>query len=438
MTLKRAVRRFQVNPKVTLVVEEYPGAVSTALGFWIHRGSRSEPRALSGATHLAEHMFFKGTRQHEADELSRLVEMHGGDVNAFTDREYTCFHSWIPAERTEVAFNVLTEMLYDSLFDAEEFDKEREVVAQEIRASEDSAEEEFLEGLWESPWGDHPLGRRVGGFSKQIRKLKRDRVESYVREQMLTAPQVVSVVGPLPAAEVLDLLKRALKRAEGMRWGSMIRKLCHAPRQAPPRFARTYHARSKLERFDSEQVHLGFQWPAVNITSPFEVHTSALSNMIGGGASSALFQEIREKRGLAYTVYAQYSSFLDAGLFSIVVQTDPKKVLEAAKVCGEICRAYAAGINDEEFRFSRGQLEGSTVLSFEGLHNRMESLGRQVLMLDQVYTFEKTRDEIRRMKKEEVEMIARGLSKTPCTFVLGPLKQRDLGKIVSAWEGKAR
>lgn len=432
----RRVRRFHLTPKIKLLVEENPGAVSAALGFWIGCGSRHEPASLHGATHLAEHMFFKGTSQHSAEELSRVLEQFGGDLNAFTDREHTCFHAWVPAERTGMAFNLITEMLYDSLFDETEFRKERGVVVQELRSYEDSAEDEFADGLIEVPWRGHALGRRIGGFARHVREMKRAPFVRYITEDFLAAPLVISVASPLPAEEIKSQVKEALARARGFRWGKAIDGRVRVPASTPPSMGRQLDARSQLRRFDSDQVQLGFVFPAASIRSKDEVYWSGLSNLMGGGAGSALFREIREVRGLAYSTYAQYSAYSDAGNFALVVTTDKKRLIETAQVCGEVCRRYAKGTPEGELEFSKSQLEGAAVMSYEGIHNRMDALGRQELIFNKQIGLAQNRREIREMTLKGLNRIADELNRTPCIYALGPVKPGDLRKILTAWNGK--
>jgi len=432
----RTFTRFQLTPKIRLLVEENPGAVSAALGYWVGCGSRHESRALHGATHLAEHMFFKGTSQHSAEELSSILERFGGDLNAFTDREYTCFHAWVPAERTSLAFNLITEMLYDSLFDEDEFRKERQVVVQELRGYEDSAEDEFGDALLEVPWRGHALGRRIGGYAREVRKLEHGPFVKYIHEEFLAAPIVISVASPLPAKEVRLQVLDALNRVRSLRGGRAIDQRPRRARITAPSMGRSLVARSHVRSFEAEQVQLGFVFPAHGIRDPREVYWSALSSLLGGGASSALFREIREVRGLAYSTYSQYSAFGDSGLLGLAVATDKKRLLENAQVCGEICRRYAKGVPEGELDFVKTQLEGATYMSYEGIHNRMDTMGRQELIYGRQLGLSESLEEIRSMTARGLANVAKELARTPCVIALGPVTARDQAKILAAWNGR--
>jgi predicted Zn-dependent peptidase len=429
------VSRFQLTPKIRLLVEENPGAVSAALGFWVGCGSRHEPASLHGATHFAEHMFFKGTSQHSAEELSRILEIFGGDLNAFTDREHTCFHAWVPAERTSIAFNLISEMLYGSIFDEKEYRKERHVVVQELRGYEDSADDEFGDGMLEVPWAHHALGRRIGGYSRDVRKLEREPFLKHIRDRFLAAPVVISVASPLPAEEIRAQVKSALNRARGLRFGFAIDQKARRLASTTPTMGRSLVARSVVRKFDAEQVQLGFVFPAASATSQQEVYYSALSNLLGGGASSALFREIREERGLAYTTYSQYIAYSDAGLLGLVVATDKKNLLDNAKVMGEICRRYAKGVSEAELEFVKSQLEGAIFMSYEGIHNRMDTMGRQEHLFGRQLSLADELRAIRAMTAEGLAKVAVGLARTPCVYALGPVSERDKLRLLDAWAG---
>lgn len=428
------VSRFVLSPHIRLVVEEQPQAVSSAVGFFVGCGSRHENKAFHGLTHLAEHLFFKGTTKRNAEEISIALERYGGELNAYTDRECTTFHAWVPAQRLSEALTLLTEMVFDSVFDREEFEREREVVVQELSGYEDSPDDEFQDASLEVPWGNHSLGRRIGGFAAQLRHARHSQLISHVQNNFLRAPMVLSVVSPFPADKVRRLAMMALRDAEDFTWGAQLKGRGKKLQFTAPNLPTPWAARSQVKRFDSDQVQLGFFYPAVRIEDPHEVVWSALGILLGGGASSKLYRVVRERAGLAYAIQAQLHAFSDSGLLGGFFATSPKNLLKATQLSAQVCRDLAAGVSAEDVDFVRGLLEGSIYMSFEGVNTRMEALGRQELFLGKPISLNQALLELRKVKQQSLNTAAKVLRKTPCIFALGKLRQSQLRALLRAWQ----
>ena len=436
-TLKRITYRFSPTPRIQVVAERNPGALSSAIGIFVGCGSRRESAPFHGVTHLAEHLFFKGTSRHSAEQISSKIERHGGEINAFTDREATAFHTWIPVEQTEMALELLFEMLFDSLIDPREFEREKHVVLQELRSYADSPDEEFSDRILEVAFNNHPLGKRIAGFPQVVKNLSHKKVVKYIEEQFLRSKIVVSIVSPLKEEKVKEIVRRTLKKSSQWRWGHLLKKSARRFVETPPQISSDLFRRSEMKRFDADQVQFGFMFPAVSLKDKNEVLWSALGNLLGGGSSSLLFREVREKRGLAYTTQAQLYSFSDVGMLQGYLATDPKKLLEAVAVAGETCRRLAAGVTLEDLEFVKSMMEGSVYMSYDGINNRMESLARQELIFGKPYTVREAIREVHAINKKDFDKAAQTLLSTPCFFALGPVSQRDLARIHKAWKGNS-
>ncbi|MBS1984222.1 MAG: insulinase family protein [Bdellovibrionales bacterium] len=430
-----AATRYRAAPGLRVVTERHAGSLSAAVGIFVGYGSRNEPLKWHGATHLAEHLFFKGTSKHSAEEISTLVERHGGEINAFTDRELTAFHAVVPADQTEMALELLFEMIFDSLFDPKEFDREKSVVLQELRSYADNPDEEFGDSLLEIGLAKDSLGRRIAGFPKEVSRLTRKQVIEHIADNFLRSEIVVSVVSPLKEDKVKEIIRRILRKADTWRWGNMLKRRGKRPVVKSPVLPADMSKRSSLRRFRADQMQFSFMFPAVSLRDHREVYWSALANLLGGGSSSKLFREVRERRGLAYSTHAQLYTYSDVGLLSGYLATNPKRWFEAVSVAGEACRSLAAGIAEEDLDFVKSMMVGGILMSYDGINNRMESLARQELLLRRTYTLKQAVREVQDMTKKDIDRVAKALAVTPCFAALGPVSQKDLGKVVKAWNG---
>ncbi len=436
MTRKQA--RFQLTPKVRLVVEEVPSAYSAALGVFVACGSRHESARLHGLTHLCEHLFFKGTSAKSANEISKISEASGGELNAFTDREYTCFYGSIPVGQMEEAIELLLEVLLDSTLDPGDFEKEKDVVMQEVQGYEDSPDEVFGDLMLEVPWGQHPLARRVAGHSKGVKELKHRDALRFIEEDFLSSEWVISVASSRKVSTVRGLVAKALRKARRHRFGHVLTKRPRRHKLAAPRLPQHPFVRSSVEKYDTEQIQIAFFWPGVPVAHRDEVVWSALVSILGTGSSSRLYKELREDKGLVYTTYAQLLGFADSGLLMGYFAADKKNWLEALSSAGRICRSFADSVDQEEIDYTVRCLEGATYMSYDGIYPRMEAMGRQELYCRRYVTLKHALAELKQVRLEPLRRVARGLHTTPCFHVLGPLGSRQLPLIQRVWEGREK
>ncbi len=432
--LGRVLARYQVHPKIRLVVERHPSAASASIGFFVKCGSRHEPRHLHGMTHFAEHMFFKGTTKHSAEEISQTIERTGGDINAFTDREYTCFHAWVPKDQTQLALDLLCEMIFDSLLEPQDFLKEREVIVQELQGYEQSPDDEFSDNQLEVPWKGFALGDRVGGFSNRVAKLSHEELLGHIRDVFLRSEMVVTVVSSHSPDKIKEQLMKSLAKAEDYLWGGSLRKALPRHPRSVPKMTEPFYEMSQSKKFAVDQVQAAFFWPGVALSHKNEILFSALCSLIGSGSSSYLFRELRENRALVYTTYAQHMSFTDAGLMMTYFACDRKKLFEATEAVAKVMSRVLSGISEDDIEFLISMMEGATYMSFEGVNNRMESIGRQEILLNRTISLKEALKELKMISKKSLDRSAKIFQKTPCFYVLGPVKNTELKQMKKVWE----
>ncbi|MEO5666664.1 MAG: pitrilysin family protein [Bdellovibrionota bacterium] len=431
---ERRRARLKLSPKITLCVEEIPTSYTAALGFFIACGARHESKKLSGVTHLCEHLFFKKTSTRNAVEISRQSERMGGELNAYTDREMTSFHADCPVEQFSEMFQIVLEMLLDPHFDAKDFDSERDVVAQEIVAYEDNPEDIFNDLTLEVPWDGHPLGLRIGGTSKDVRALELDSTYRYLEEVFLPSPWVISVVSPLSIREVKNIITQQLQAAKSLRFAKTLQKLKKPEaRGATPRLKRPWAKRSLAHTLESEQVQVSFAYPGLHAKHRDEVQLAALGSIMGVGASSFLYRELREKAGLVYHCSANHQAFTDAGLLMGQWSCGPETYEEAAFRASEICAKLSKGVAQSDIDYMKECLTGATKMSFDGLRGRMDSMGRQEIILGRSYDLSQTLDEVKKIRKGGVDRYARTLREMPSLLMVGPLGKREMKRLEKAW-----
>jgi len=440
----RRAQTFQLSDKFRLIVESHPDALTAAVGLFVACGSRHEEMNLHGATHLTEHFVFKGTTRYTADDISQNIERFGGELNAFTEREYTCFHAWVPRDEVELSTQQIFEMIFDSVLDPDDFKRERNVVLQELKGYEDSAEDEFWDTFLEQPWGEHPLGRRIAGFSSQVKNFEHGNIVNFIAERFLQSPMTLVVVSHMSPERTFKMVKRVLRKTKDFVWGDKLELVRHPRRDLAPTKRRgpvlraPFSARSKIKTFDADQVHLGFLFPSVSAKHPREILWAAAVSILGAGSSSRLYREVREEKGLAYSASAFMYSFSDTGLVAGYLSTEKKNWLHAVQTAGQVCRKFAEGITDDEFEFIKNNLEGSLYMSFEGVSNRMENLGRQDMLLGRSISLNESKRELKLLTKSGVNRVARNFANTPCLVGLGPLDSRDINRMHQAWQGKGK
>lgn len=359
---------------IRIVTEEIPYVNSVSIGIWIKVGSRYESVENNGISHFIEHMLFKGTEKRSAKEIANSIDKIGGQLNAFTSKECTCFYAKVLDTHFDIALDVLADMFFNSTFSSVEIDKERGVVLEEINMYEDSPEDLVHDLFSQAVWSGNPLGMSILGTEESLENIDRDKILEYFNENYLPKNIVISVVGNFKHSEVVEKIKGYFE--------NVLHRDSSSPQILIPSFESKYTLKSKV----TEQAHLCLGFNGLDIKNKAFYPMLILNNVFGGAMSSRLFQKIREDRGLAYSVFSYPASFEDCGLFSIYAGSKPDNLKNVAElIMEEIRNMKEGGITEEELYDSKEQLKGSYILGLESTSGRMISIGKSELLLDKIY-----------------------------------------------------
>jgi predicted Zn-dependent peptidase len=381
-----------------VISERVPSVRSVSIGFWIGAGSRDERDDRAGVSHFIEHLLFKGSRSHDAQQIAETFDAMGAELNAATSREHTVVYSRVPDRHADEALEVMTDMVFAPAF--AELDQEREVVLEEIAMYEDTPQELVHDLFSEAVFGSHALGRPVIGTADVISTVSRRAVAGYHRSMYTGANIVVSAAGNLHHDRLVSLLER-FERTSGATAGRP--KVRKPLTQAPPPGVR-------FERKETEQYHLCIGAPGISRSDERRFAASLLDSILGGSASSRLFQEIREKRGMAYSVYTFASQYTDTGLIGIYVGTREENLATCVEICSEQIEEIAAGrLRKGELERAKESIKGRIMLSMESTSNRMSRLGKSVITDTELMSFDQIIEEIDAVEVDAVAELAGAL-----------------------------
>ena len=421
-TLQDGVKRTVLPTGLRILTEAIPTTRSASLGVWVGIGSRDETPALHGASHFLEHLLFKGTHKRTALEISAEIEAVGGETNAFTTKEYTCYYARVLDADLPLAVDVLCDAIADSLLEPADVETERGVILEEIAMHEDEPGDEVHDLFAEAIFGDHPLGRLISGTPESITPMTRNQINTFYRRRY-TAPEiVVTAAGNLDHATVVRLVRKALA-------GTPLDAGSAAP--AGPRPAgkkvRVRKSQTVVLHRDTEQAHIVLGGSGLGRHDERRFALGVLNNVLGGGMSSRLFQEIREKRGLAYSVYSYASQHADAGLFGVYAGCAPAKAPEVLDLIrAELDRVAADGITAEELSRGKGMVKGSYVLGLEDTGSRMSRLAKSELLHGDLMGVDELLARVDAVTVEEVNAVAADLlSRERSLAVVGPFDESD-------------
>lgn len=403
------IERTDLPSGVRLVTERMPDARSVSVGMWFGVGSRDEPDEIAGASHFLEHLLFKGTEDRSALDIARTVDAVGGELNAYTSREHTTYYVRLPARELDLGLDLLTDVVSRPAFRAEEVDAERDVIVEEILMSEDTPDDQVFTSLYESLFPDHPLGRETLGTRETVEDMSRDAIGGFHRDWYRPANLVIAGAGDLHHAEVLDAVVGLL--GDGPPGHPPVRT-APSPRMVPL---------SVLSR-PTEQAHVAIGWRALDHADDDRYALAVANHVLGGGLSSRLFQEVREERGLAYTVFSAPSAYVDAGTLTVYAGTSPDRLGELFEVVTAVCADLVSeGITAEEHAVAVGYLEGSMVLGLEDTGSRMSRLGNAVTIRDEVIPLEEHLRRYRAVSADDVRrVLGRVLDSSRSLAVVGP------------------
>ena len=379
-----------------VISEKVPSVRSVSLGFWIGAGSRDERPDRAGVSHFIEHLLFKGSRSYDAQQIAETFDAMGAELNAATSREHTVVYSRVPDRHVDTALEVMTDMVFAPAF--AEVDQEREVVLEEIAMYEDSPGELVHDLFSEAVFGSHALGRPVIGTAEVISTVSRRAIAGYHGSMYTGGNIVVSAAGNITHDKFVSLLQRFERRsAAPARRTSHVRKPLV---QAPPPGVR-------FQRKDTEQYHLCLGAPGIARSDRRRFAASLLDCILGGSASSRLFQEIREKRGMAYAVYSFASQYTDTGLVGVYVGTREENLASCVEICAEqIADITAGNFRNGELDRAKESLKGRIMLSMESTSNRMSRLGKSLISDSELLTFERIIAEIDAVDEDALAELA--------------------------------
>jgi predicted Zn-dependent peptidase len=405
-----------------VVTEAMPGVRSASVGIWVPVGSRDETPALAGTSHFLEHLLFKGTTRRSALDIASAMDAVGGEFNAFTEKEHTCYYATVLDRDLPLALDIVADVVLDATITAQDVDVERGVVLEEIAMRDDDPGDLVHDEFSAALFGDVPLGRSILGTEESIHALSRRQVHGYYRRRYTSDAMVVSVAGNVDHGEVVRLVRRAFAGRLDEGRGPQ------PPRGGRPNRPDAAPARPVLVRGDdTEQANIVLGCRGLSRHDPRRYVLGVLSSALGGGMSSRLFQRIREERGLAYSVYTFTSGYADTGMFGVYAGCQPGKADEVLSI---ILAEYAAvaetGLSEAEIERGKGQMRGATVLGLEDAGSRMTRIGKSEIAYGDVIGVDEVLARIDAVTPEEVARMADEILDRPrCLTVVGPFGDHD-------------
>lgn len=405
------IEKHTCSNGLRVVLENIPSVRSVTIGIWVLTGSRNESIDNNGISHFLEHMLFKGTETRSAKDIAEAFDSIGGQVNAFTSKEYTCFYAKVLDTHKEYALEILADMFFNSTFDESEMEREKKVVLEEIKMYEDTPDDIIHDLLARASYGNHSLGYPILGTEKQLNSFRKDTLENYVNQYYIPENVVVSVAGNVDTSFI--------NKVENY-FGAFQRNGKSDPMKKPMFINGTIEKNK-----DTEQAHLCIGYDGLPIGDDDMYSMIIINNVLGGSMSSRLFQEIREQRGLAYSVFSYHSSFKDNGLLTIYAGTGKEQLSMLKETINEtIDKFIRTGLSDKELANSKEQLKGSLMLSLESTSSRMSRNGKNELLLTYHRSMDEMIQEIDAVNHDSIRRVMENVfDKDPATAVITPKQQ---------------
>ncbi|TCZ80012.1 insulinase family protein [Paenibacillus albiflavus] len=394
------MNKYTLSNGIRVVAEQISTCRSVAFGIWVKTGSRNETKLNNGISHFIEHMLFKGTSRYSAKDIAEIFDGIGGNVNAFTSKEYTCFYAKVLDEHLPIAVDVLAEMFFHSEFDESELQKEKNVIFEEISMYEDTPDDLVHDLIAKAAYGTHPLGYTILGTQDVLSSMNSQDLRNYMNEFYNIENTVLAIAGNID-----DSTKELLEKHFGSFKNSGKKTDYIAPE---------FQSEVVFHSKKTEQNHICLSLPGLSLRENNLYPIVLLNNMIGGGMSSRMFQEIREKRGLAYSVFSYHTAHADTGLFTIYAGTAPKQTQEVLDVTLEMLNELArTGMTETELNKGKEQLKGSLILSLESTSSRMNRLGKNELMTGRHFTLDEMIKRIETVNMEQIDELIKRLFSQP-------------------------
>ena len=418
--MKEIYKKTILDNGIRVVTEELDAVRSISIGVWIDVGSRDEERDEMGVSHFIEHMLFKGTKNRTAKEIAVSLESVGGGLNAFTGREQTCYYARVLDEHLDIAIDVLSDILKNPLLNSSHFEKEKKVIASEIKELEDSPADLIHDLLMSTMWKDNPLGKPIIGSMESVIQMPRGKLISFMKKNYTCSRVVIAASGNLKHRDLVEKVKRKFEfSSDSQPVKSSIR--------LPPR-----EAARMVEQRKTAQTHVSLGIPLFPYRDQRRYSSLVLSNILGGGMSSRLFQTVREQLGLAYSIYSFIDFFEDTGVFGIYLGTYKKNAVRVIElVLKEIGRFKKNNLSTRELSNAKYQLKGNLILGMESTSSRMNRLARNELFLNDYVGTDQTIEYINKIKPKDIINIAEEflLPDKLSTVVLGPVGKDALRQV---------
>jgi predicted Zn-dependent peptidase len=411
-------RKSVIGNGIKVITEKIPYLKSVSIGVWVVIGSRDEQPSENGISHFIEHLLFKGTEKRTAFDIAKEIDSVGGTLNAFTGREYTCFYAKVIDKNLPLAIDLLSDIFLHSLIDPKDVEKERMVILQEIKMVEDTPDDYIHDLFSRVCWGDHPLGYPIFGTTDLVQSFQRDQIYKFFKENYQPDRIIICAAGNLNHDDVVERIDAT--------FGQIPKSTKEMERKMPHSISTT-----DVKKRDLEQVHFCLGTKGLNYNHSLRFASYILNTILGGGMSSRLFQEIRENRGLAYSVYSYLPAYIDSGLFVVYAGTSQSSFQEVIElILKEFSRLKGDPFRNGELETAKEQLKGNLLLSLESSDNLMTRLAKNEIYFDSYLPVEKILKGIDEVKEEKVRSLAADIfdERFFCLTILGPMEGNQLDK----------
>ena len=379
---------------VSIVMEQISSVRSVALGIFIRNGSINETSKSNGISHFIEHMLFKGTNKRTSKDIAEEMDNIGGQLNAFTAKEYTCYYARVLDTHIDTAIDVLTDMIFNSKFDSIDIEKESKVILEEINMYEDSPDDIVFTKLQKEIWENSPLAYNVLGTKENVSSFKRQDFIEYMNNKYVGENIVVAIAGSFDKEKILEVIKQKMS--------SMPKGKANL--EADKQYIYT-PSRTKVYK-DIEQLHLAIVFDGISIKDKYNYSMSLLNAIIGGGMSSILFQKVREEHGIAYSIYSYNNSYVNNGLFNIYVALNKSQLDKTINIIyKEIANLKNNKITNQQIEKTKEQLKSNYIMGLESTSNRMSSIGRSKVLVNKIKTPDEIIQEVDLIKKEDIDYL---------------------------------
>jgi predicted Zn-dependent peptidase len=405
------INKITCDNGLRIVSEHIPHVRSVAVGIWVQAGSRNELPEENGLTHFIEHMLFKGTSSRSAKQIAEEFDRIGGNINAFTSKENTCYYAKVLNHHATHAVEILADMFFNSTFDSNEIDKERQVVLEEINMVEDTPDDIVHEYLWRAMYEDNPLGSPILGTEETLNSFTKESILSYMKKHYIPENIVVSVAG--------DIQEGLLEYIESL-FGHFKGENAQVATLEIPKLKATYTENSK----ETEQAHICLAYPALSVKADNIYSLVVLNNILGGSMSSRLFQDIREDKGLAYSIYSYHSAYEDTGVLAIYGGTSSNQLTELKNCIFDTIQTIVKnGMTETEVTNSKEQLKGNLLLGLESTNSRMSRNGKNELLFGKHRSLDEVSKTIDEVTLDSVQELAKEIfAHEPAISIIMPKK----------------